>query len=59
MGLPEILTVVFIILKLCNVIDWSWWLVLLPEIIAVGMCIIIFIIYGITYLVVSRGNHNV
>lgn len=24
------LTIVFIVLKLCHVIDWSWWLVLAP-----------------------------
>lgn len=34
MGFTEALTLVFIILKLIGVIDWSWWLVLLPEIIA-------------------------
>ena len=26
----EILGLIFIVLKLCKVIDWSWWLVLLP-----------------------------
>ena len=25
-----LLTIVFIVLKLTDVIDWSWWLVLLP-----------------------------
>lgn len=25
-----LLGVAFVILKLCNVIDWSWWLVTLP-----------------------------
>ena len=34
MGFTEILTIVFVILKLIGTIDWSWWLVLLPEIIA-------------------------
>lgn len=34
MGFTEALTLVFIILKLVGVIDWSWWSVLLPEIIA-------------------------
>ena len=33
MGLAEVLTIVFVVLKLTGVIDWSWWLVLLPEII--------------------------
>lgn len=33
MGITEILTVVFVVLKLMHVIEWSWFLVLLPEII--------------------------
>ena len=35
MGFCELLTIVFIVLKLVGIISWSWWLVLLPEIIAV------------------------
>lgn len=34
MGFSEFLTLVFVTLKLLNVIDWPWRLVLLPEIIA-------------------------
>jgi hypothetical protein len=34
MGITEAITIVFVVLKLCGVIDWSWWLVLLPELIA-------------------------
>lgn len=26
----EVLTIVFIVLKLCGVISWSWWWVLSP-----------------------------
>lgn len=26
----EVLTIVFVVLKLCHVITWSWWLVLMP-----------------------------
>lgn len=29
-GLVSILGVVFIVLKLCGVINWSWWWVLAP-----------------------------
>ncbi len=43
MGFTEILTVVFIALKLIGVIGWSWWLVLLPEIIAVVFYIAVFL----------------
>ena len=34
MGFCEVLTIIFVVLKLIGQIDWSWWLVLLPEIIA-------------------------
>jgi hypothetical protein len=40
MGFTEVLTIVFIALKLLGVISWSWWLVLLPEILA-------FVVYAI------------
>lgn len=29
-GFPTFLTIAFIVLKLCNVITWSWWWVLSP-----------------------------
>lgn len=46
MGFLEILTLIFITLKLFGVITWSWWLVLLPEIIA-SVIYILFIISAI------------
>ena len=36
--------IVFIVLKLCNVIDWSWWLVLLPILIPIGIWLLIIIL---------------
>ena len=50
MGIFEVLTVVFVVLKLIGVIDWSWWLVLLPSIIGV----VIGIIYAICEAVVAK-----
>lgn len=45
MGFTEVLTIIFIVLKLLGVIDWNWFLVLLPEIIAaIFYMIFIFII---------------
>jgi hypothetical protein len=41
MGICEILTVLFIAFKLLGVINWSWFLVLLPEIIAVAFYILL------------------
>ena len=42
MGVVEVLTIVFVVLKLVGVINWSWWLVLLPEIIAVVVYVIFY-----------------
>lgn len=42
----EILTVVFIILKLCNIIKWSWLWVLSPAWITL---LLYFVILGIFY----------
>ena len=52
MGFTEILTIVFIVLKLLGVIEWSLFLVLLPEIIAFVIYIGI-IIYNFVFI------HNV
>ena len=42
MGICEVLSIIFIVLKLIGTIDWSWWLVLLPEIIAFAFYILLF-----------------
>ena len=49
MGFTEVLTIVFIVLKLLGVISWSWWLVCLPEIIAVALYLIIIIGQIVTF----------
>lgn len=47
----SLLCIVFIVLKLCNVIDWSWWWVLAP----IWIPIVIMIIIGlIGYTVFKR-----
>ncbi|MGY4795348.1 transmembrane Fragile-X-F protein [Lysinibacillus fusiformis] len=37
MGIEEVLTIVFVVLKLTDVITWSWWLVLLPAILSFSL----------------------
>lgn len=39
-GLPTLLTVAFVVLKLCKVIDWSWWWVLSPILIQLSIGIL-------------------
>ena len=38
------LLVAFIVLKLCDVIDWSWWWVLSPVWIPVGLAVVVMLI---------------
>lgn len=54
MGFTEVLTTIFIVLKLLNIIDWNWFLVLLPEIIALTICLIIVIIETFQYRSINK-----
>lgn len=51
MGILGVLQVVFIVLKLCRVIDWAWVWVLSPAILGVVSSIII---SGIIILIFGR-----
>lgn len=42
-----VLTLIFVVLKLCNVIDWSWWWVLCPIWISFALSLLFIIILGI------------
>lgn len=50
LSLCAILQIVFIVLKLCNVITWHWALVLLPVIIDASLSLLIVIIYIVAIL---------
>lgn len=51
-GMTGLLQVAFIVLKLCKIIDWSWWWVLAPTwgvfalLVAVAIIRIIFVLKG-------------
>ena len=47
LGLCDVLTVVFIVLKLIGVIDWNWWWVLSPVWIPVIIVVIAYIVISI------------
>ena len=51
-----ILTIVFIVLKLCNVIDWSWWWVLAPTWIPISL-LGLFVLGYVIYKKVSRRKY--
>ena len=37
----HLLTIVFVIAKITNYIDWSWWLVFTPSVLAVTLAVIL------------------
>lgn len=50
LGFCELLTIVFIILKLTNVIAWSWWWVLAP----IWIPVVILLVFVMLVAVFSR-----
>ncbi|MBY8999623.1 MAG: hypothetical protein KGD64_01790 [Candidatus Heimdallarchaeota archaeon] len=50
MGLPTLLLIIFVILKLTHVIDWSWLWVLSPLWIAASLGVLFFLVIGLILL---------
>ena len=54
-GVIGALGIVFVVLKLCGVINWSWWLVTLPfwgvAAIAASICIVAIVVWGVCRIV--------
>ena len=46
-GLPTLLTVVFVVLKLTDTVQWSWWWVFSPLIIAFVLYLVILLIAAV------------
>lgn len=57
-GLPMILFIVFLILRLCKVIAWSWWWVTSPLWIGFVLVIILFVLYIIMAVVMSARKYR-
>lgn len=53
MNLACLLTI-FIVLKLCNLITWSWIWVLSPFWIPLGVCSLLSLIFGVTITLKGR-----
>jgi len=43
MGFSEVLTLIFVLLKVFGVITWSWWLVFSPIIVVLGCYLVIWL----------------
>ena len=51
-GMSGLLFIVFLVLKLTHVIDWSWWWITAPLWIPTSLVIFVLIILFIIYIVV-------
>ena len=49
LGILAVLQVVFFVLKLTGLIDWSWWLVLVPLWADIGLGLLFIILAWIIY----------
>lgn len=53
-GFSGLLTLLFIALKLCKVIDWSWWWVLAPVWISIGIVLVIVVVAVLVTVIPGR-----
>lgn len=53
LSFAEALTILFVGLKVTNIIGWSWWLVFSPLIIQYGIIAVILIVLAIIWLIAS------
>lgn len=58
LGLASVLTIIFIVLKLVGVINWSWWWVLSPAWISISLSLIIIVIY-IVWAIHDAKKHGI
>ena len=58
MSLGTILGIIFIILKLCKVINWSWWWVTAPFWIEACIGLLTLMLIGIIMLVIKIKERN-
>ncbi len=54
--LAILLTVAFVVLKLCKVISWSWWWVFSPLWIDFALSIVIVIVIAIISIILSKNK---
>lgn len=55
-GCCFLLFLVFLILKLCNVISWSWWWVFAPILIPIYVTLFIGVLIVILWLIVKNAE---
>lgn len=52
-GFFGLLFITFLVLKLTNVINWSWWWITAPLWAPIGLLVVVFVIVASVYLIVT------
>jgi len=55
-GFVGLLTITFVVLRLCEVVDWSWWWVLSPVWISTGVIALVLIIIALIGVIMITLN---
>lgn len=50
----SVLFFIFLILKLCGVIEWSWWWVTAPLWIGFGLTLLLIVVLALVYAIIIR-----
>ena len=58
MDILGVLQIIFIVLKLVGVINWSWWLVLIPTWINLGLSLLLILILVIVLVIIVLRRNN-
>ena len=53
-GVGTVLTLIFVVLKLVGTIDWSWWWVLSPTLIPIGLTLVVLLVLVLVGLKAKR-----
>lgn len=54
LGFMSVLTLIFVIAKLFEVISWSWWLVFAPTLFSIGLTLVILLVAAVIVAVRDR-----
>ena len=54
----HVMTLIFVVLKLTGVINWTWWLVLLPSLVNFGLILGMMLFVGAFALVTFSKNKD-
>ena len=50
----SVLFFIFLILKLCGVIEWSWWWVTAPLWIGFGLTLLLIVVLALVYAIIIK-----